>query len=71
MLWGRSQMMGRTTKHNGEQQNDIDSSFLSGTNADPESEEMYSFGRSSDDEENWDIQFCAARGCFQRNDHCE
>jgi len=71
MLWGKSEMTGRTTEHNSEQQSDIDSPFLSRTNADPESEEMYSFARCSDDEENCDIQFCAARSCLQRNDHCE
>jgi hypothetical protein len=71
LLWVESEIMGRNTEHNGEEQSDIDSRFLSRTNADLESEEMYSFRRCSDDEENWDIQIWAARGCFKRNDHYE
>jgi hypothetical protein len=71
MLWVESEMMGRDTEHNGEQQSGIDSPLLSRASADPESEEMYSFRRCSEDEGNWDIQFCAARGCPQRSDHHE
>jgi hypothetical protein len=64
-------MIVRHPEYNAEQSNDIDSTFLPRIRADSESEEMYSFGRCSDDDEDWDIQFCAARDCSQRDDHHE